>query len=353
LAWRLGGRWLDLIQLVYFPYASMDVREPFVAGALFAVALVPAAAAARDWVAGRRRRAIILAAALIALDAGAALFGAYRGVGRPLTPPSASGRTAYVVLTDGPRGPGTDTYELAPDVFSDPDPRPYLRGLAAAPRDARNLPALRALYQEESKRWDLDGLRDALLLGVARRDPLAPSLLLSHFTAVRRSTQALAALGVVSDESAWRVGPLGAAALARAYAHLGDRASAARWAARSGEAGGIAPGLLGLDAVGTGAAGRVTGVLRGADHARVALYSKEDPAAPYLLGAAGLAASVEPDSRGRFVFTGLTAGRYYLAVALPGGRGEAAVTGGRGDIVLDAVHPARVLPPLTASFTAR
>ena len=78
--------------------------------------------------------------------------------------------------------------------------------MAAVPGDARTLPALRALYREEIKRWDLSGLRDALLLGLSRGDVLAPSLLLSHSAAVRPSPEALAAVRAVSDEKSWRIG---------------------------------------------------------------------------------------------------------------------------------------------------
>ncbi len=87
--------------------------------------------------------------------------------------------------------------------------------------------------------------------------------------------------------------------------------------------------------------------------ARVALYRKGDPEAPYLLDAAGLVASAELDAKGRFAFTGLTAGRYYLAVAQSAGdgpRGEVLVSGNRGDLILDARHPALALPALTLKF---
>jgi hypothetical protein len=259
------------------------------------------------------------------------------------------------VLTDGPRGPGRDRYAFSPDIFTDPDPRPYLRAVAAVPDDARTLPALRALYREEIKRWDLAGLRDALLLGVARGDVLAPPTLLSHSAAVRPSPEALAAVGAVSDEKSWRIGPLGAAALARAYAHLGDRESAARWAGKAGAAGGVAPGLISLEEGNSLKSGRLTGTLRAPGRARLALYLKTDPAAPYLLEAAGLVASAEPDARGRFSFTGLGAGRYYLAVALSdqNDKGEVSVSGNRGDLILDAAHPVRDLPPLSIEFTPR
>jgi hypothetical protein len=349
LSARLVDHFLDLIQLVWFPYGGLDAREPLAAFAAAALAFVPAAAAARDWVAGRRRRATVLLAALAVLDVSGALFGAANGVGRAL-PARPEGRTQYVVLTEGENGPSRDVYALPPDVFSGRDDRPELRAFASGPRDARTVPALRALYEDETMRWDPDGLRAALLLGAARGDALAPSLLLARLAAVPPSPQELSALGTLADETRWRVGPLGAAELSRAYAHLGDAEAAARWAAKAGESGGIAPGLLGAAAGGALKPGRVSGTLRAPSPARVALYLRPDPAAPYLLDAAGFVAAAAPDAKGRFSFTGLAAGRYYLAVAFSAGdgpRGEISVSGSRGDLILDARRPSLDLPPLT------
>jgi hypothetical protein len=356
LAARLGSRTLDLTQLIWFPYGAMDAREPLVAFVLFALAFVPAAAAARAWVAGRRRRATMLFGFMVLLDAAGGAFAAAAGVGRPLGTAEAGGKTVFVVLTQGEKGPSHETYVLPPDVFNDPDPRARERALASAPRDARALRALRALYLEETKRWDEAGLREALLLGVSRNDPLAPSLLLAHLTAAVPSPEALEALRRLADEGAWRIGPLGAAALSRAYAHLGKAAQARRWAAKAGGAGGIAPGLFRPAPGGPLRPGRVAGVLRAPGRARIALYARADASAPYLLDAAGFVASTTPDSRGRFEFRGLAAGRYYLAVALSsenGRRGEVSVSGARGDLILDASRAAVDLPPLTVSFASR
>lgn len=356
LAARIVSHALDAVQSVWFPYGAMDGREPFAAFALFAPALVAAAVAARAWAAGERRRAALWLGALVAADMALALGNAACGVGRPLGVPEPEGKTLYLVLAAGERGPTTEAYALAPDVFAGADPRPVLRALAARPRDARALPALRALYEEETKRWDPAGLRDALLLGVARRDPLAVSVLLAHAASAAPSPETLAALGAAADESEWRIGPLGAAALARAYARQGDSAAAGRWAAKAGGPEGIAPGLLGAEAAGALKPGRIAGVLRSPVPARAALYARADPAAPYLLDAAGFVAAAAPDAKGRFSFSGLPAGRYYLAVALPGAesrRGEVSVSGSRGDLVLDARRPSLDLPPLTVQFTPR
>ena len=355
LAARALGHVLDLTALVWFPYGSLNVREPAAVFALGALVLVPAAAAARAWAAGRRRRATILLLALAGLDVGGALFAAAKGVGRELEIPPAQGRTLYVVLTQGPNGPGRDLYSLTPDVFNDPDPRPALRAVASGPRDARILPALRELYESQEKRWDVAGLRDALLLGAARGDTLAASLLLPHLASAAPSSEALAALGALADERFWRVGPLAAAEVSRAYAHLGDKAAAAVWAARSGGPTGVALGLLGPGEDETLKNGRISGTLRvlAPIPARVALYRRADADAPYMLEASGLVASAEPDAKGRFAFAELTAGRYSLAIALPAGdsgRGEAEISGNRGDLILTAARPSLVLSPLTIKF---
>lgn len=356
LAWRLTGRALDLLQSVLFPYGGMDAREPLAAFLLFAAGFVSAAAAARAWLAGRRREATLLLAALVVADLSFGAVNAWRGVGRGLGLPEPAGKTVYVLLTEGEHGPGSESYVLAPDVFSGPDPRAALEALARRGEDARALPALRALYEEETKRWDLPGLRRALSLGLARRDLLAASVLLAHLRSAAPSAEALAALGAAADEDAWRVGPLGAAALARAYARLGDAASARRWAERAGGPAGVAAGLLGADAGGALRPGRVSGRVRVGGPVRVALYARPDPGAPYLLDASGLVASAVPDAAGRFRFEGLPAGRYALAFAVPlteSRRGEVSVTGNRGDLVLDARRPSLDLPPLTLSISPR
>ncbi|MFI5350098.1 MAG: hypothetical protein ACHQ2Z_11175 [Elusimicrobiota bacterium] len=356
LAARLVSHVLDSVQLVWFPYGSMNLREPLATFALGAIVFAAAAAAARAWVAGRRRRASTVLAALVALDVATSLFGAAKGVGRALDLPAARGKTLYVVLTEGPRGPDRDVYALSPDVFVDPDPRAALHAIASGPRDARMLPALRALYEEAEKRWDLPGLRDALLLGASRGDLLAASLLLSHLAAVPRSPEALAALGSLSNENYWRIGPLAAAEISRAYAHLGNADEARRWAEKSDGPRGIAPGLLLPAGAETRLSGRISGTLNAPYRARVALYVKADAEAPYLLDAAGLVAAAEPDAKGRFTFNGLPAGRYYLAIAQSAGEGaapEISVSGSRGDIVLGAERPAINLPLLTLKLGPR
>lgn len=139
---------------------------------------------------------------------------------------------------------------------------------------------------------------------------------------------------------------LSAARIARAYAHLGEAASARAWAAKAA----IPAGLLGLDGGGALKPGRVAGTMKGLPTLRAALYRRPDAVAPYLLDASGFVAAADPDAKGRFAFEGLPAGRYYLAFAFPadpeGLRGDVVVSGHRGDIILDARRRAVDLPAI-------
>ncbi|MDE2490706.1 MAG: hypothetical protein KGM24_07650, partial [Elusimicrobia bacterium] len=119
LAARLLSRSLDLLELVWFPYGGADAFVLPASAAIFALALVPAALAAREWAGGRRRRASLLLGALIALDLGGGLYAAAHGVGRVWSPPPGPGKTLYAVLVPRPRASGAGVYVLAPDVFSD------------------------------------------------------------------------------------------------------------------------------------------------------------------------------------------------------------------------------------------
>ncbi|MBI2789692.1 MAG: hypothetical protein HYX59_13515 [Elusimicrobia bacterium] len=242
----------------------------------------------------------------------------------------------FVVLTEEEGRPGQTAYDLP----IAPAPRP--------PSGAGRLESLRALYERQAKLMDPVGLRSALMLGVKHGDDLARTLLLAHLSAAPPSPEALGALGALADETAHRIGAMGASRIALAYAHLGDAAQASVWA-RRGEAAprGIPAGLLDLTGGGALKPGRVSGRLVGLKPLKVALYRRPDPAAPYLLDAAGLVASTEPDAQGRFSFSGLAAGRYYLAFAFAVPEGELRVAGHRGDLTLDAKRPALDLPALT------
>lgn len=345
LAWRLFGHASDLLQLVWFPWESLDAREPLVTFALLGAALGAACAAAAAWVEGRRPVATRLLALLVAADlAGVAAAAAY-GVGEPPHDPGGA-KTAYVALTETRDGPGRDVYVLTPGAFG-PDARPELYRRLAGRRDARTLPSLRALYLAETMRWDEEGLRRALLLGASLGDGLARSLLLSQLESARPSPAALGALGALADEDAYRVGPLAAARIARAYARLGEPERASAWAAKAA----VPAGLLALEGGGALRPGRVGGTVKGPAALRVALYRRPDAAAGYLLDASSFVAAAEPDRAGRFSFSGLPAGRYFLALAFPAGpgglKGEVSVSGHRGDVVLDARRRDILLSPLT------
>ncbi len=332
-AWRLRGAILDLVQLVWFPYGSLDAREPLVAFLLLAAVFAAAVKAAMAWTGGRRKLATQLLAGLLVADAAGVAARRYHRIGEPF-PLEASSKTAYVALTTDKEGPGRDVYVMSPGAFGK-DPRPdYYRRLTG-PRTAHTLPALRALYQAETMRWDADGLRGALLLGASLGDGLAHSLLLSHLESVRPSAAALAAVGALADETAYRVGPLAAARIARAYAHQGDPEKAKLWA----EAATIPAGLLGLEDSGPLKPGKVSGSIKGPTALKVALYRRPDAAAPYALDAAAFVAAADPDIKGRFQFDGLAAGRYFIAAAFPsdpqGLTADVVVTGHKGDILLD------------------
>lgn len=328
--------WFEVSQKVWFPFGAVNVLEPF-ANLLVCASAVYAAMTSALACLSPRPEPLRPLLPWTAANAFASLlaFSAY-GAWAPVTAP-AEVRRLFVVLTEEEGRPGQAAYDL---------PVPAEREAVGA--GVRRLEALRALYERRAKLMDPAGLRSALMLGVTCNDDLARSLLLEHLSAAPPSPEALGALGALADETAHRIGPMGAARIALAYARLGDAAQAAVWAKR-GEAGprGIPAGLLDLRGGGALKPGRISGRVAGLKPLRVALYRKSDPAAPYLLDAGGLAASAVPDAGGRFSFTGLAAGRYYLAFAFePAGR-ELRVLGHRGDLTLDARKSALDLPALT------
>ncbi len=352
LTLRLCGRTFDLVQYAWFPYGAMDIREPVVLFAFLALSMNAGAAATRAWAGGARRKASLLFLAMIVADLSAGFLTSWYGIGRSLELPRPKGRTIFIILTESPKGPDRTFYVLPPDVFSDQDSRPALKEIASRSHDARVFAALRALYSEETKRWNLPGLLEALLLGASRGDPLAPGLLAAHLSIATPSAAGVAALATLSDEKLWRIGPMGAAALARAYSHVGDQASARLWAMRADTVSGIAVGLQPLESE-RSLRGGISGVLRIHEDARIALYKKPDPMAPYMLDSAVLVAASDIDSRGRFSFNRLPMGRYYLAIAVSDGdgrRGEISVTGNKGDLIIDTRHPMLKISPITINF---
>lgn len=327
--------WLEVSQKVWFPYGSLDILEApsnLLVCALIAYCAMAAARASlragpAPWRPLLGWTAVNAAAAFAAFS----LYGAW-SPGRP----AVESRRLFLVLTEEEGRPGQAAYDLP-----------------VAERDVetagvRRLESLRARYESRAKLMDPAGLRSALMLGVRHHDDLARSLLLDHLAVAPPSPGALGALGALADETAHRVGPIGASRIALAYARLGDAAQGAVWARRASQGPrGIPAGLLDLSGGGALSPGRVSGKVEGLKPLRIALYRKTDPAAPYLLDAAALVAAAEPDVRGRFSFAGLQAGRYYLAFAFEVPGRELRVRGHRGDIILDARKPALELPVLT------
>lgn len=324
--------WFEVSQKVWFPFGSLNAWEP--AANLLGLSLLFYGAMSCALACLKPRSVRPLAAwALLNAAAAAAAAGVYGAWPRPEAP--VESRRLFVVLTEEDGRPGQVSYDLP--VAAEPLP----------PKPAARLEALRALYERRAKLMDPSGLRSALMLGAREGDDLARSLLLEHLSAAPPSPEARGALGALADETANRIGAVGASRLALAYAHLGDAEQAAVWAARAERAPrGIPAGLLDLSRGGALKPGRIAGRLEGPRPLKVGLYLKADPTAPYLLDAAALVAAAEPDARGRFVFTGLAAGRYYLAFAFEPRPRELRVSGHRGDLALDGRRTSIELPVL-------
>jgi hypothetical protein len=332
--------WFEVSQKAWFPFGCLNALEPFANLVVCSLLAYGAMASMLSFLAPRPPRF----AAVLPPWAAANLLAALLLFGYGAKAHAGGGRGLFVVLTEEEGKPGQTAYEIP--VPGAEQAEESERSIAAD-RLGR-LEALRSLYAARAKQLDVPGLRRALMLGVEYGDDLARSLLLEHLSAAPPSPEALGALGALADETAHRIGPVGASRIALAYAHLGDKEQAAMWAQR-GASGprGIPAGLLDLSGGGALTPGRISGTIDGIKPLKVALYRKADPGAPYLLDAAGLVASTEPDAKGRFSFAGLTAGRYYLAFAYPASGGELRVSGHRGDLSLDARRPLVNLAPLT------
>ena len=327
--------WFEVSQKVWFPFGSLNVVEPFAHFIACALILFCAMTAALAVLSPRPPSAPRVLLPWAAANAIAALlaFSLYGAWAAPLQ--SVNERRLFVVLTEEEGRPGQVAYDL---------PIASERGLVKS--GVRRLESLRALYELQAKLMDPAGLRQALMLGVKDNDDLARTLLLEHLSAAPPSPEALGALGALADETAHRIGAIGCSRIALAYAHLGDSAQAAVWAKRASEAPrGIPAGLLDLSGGGALKPGRISGKLEGLMPLKISLYRKTDPGAPYLLDAAGLVASTQPDSKGRFSFPGLAAGRYYLAFAFSAGVSPR-VSGHRGDLLLDVRKTSLDIPAL-------
>lgn len=320
--------WLEVSQKVWFPYGSLNAVEPL-ANLIVASAIVCAAMAAALGCLAPKRTEVRIMWAWAGVNVLAGLLAVFEyGAWFP-NPAPETGRRLFVVLTEEEGRPGQAAYDLP------------LKAARTPSNGVARLEGLRQLYETRAKLMDPSGLRSALMLGVKHGDELARSLLLDHLRAAQPSPEALGALGALADETAHRVGAMGASRIALAYAHLGDAAQAASWAKRGEERPrGIPAGLLDLSGGGALKPGRISGKVAGVMPLKVALYRKSDPMAPYLLDAGALTASMEPDAAGKFSFTGLGAGRYYLAFAFEAPAAAVLVTGHRGDLVLDAKRTA-------------
>lgn len=192
---------------------------------------------------------------------------------------------------------------------------------------------------------DEEALR-AALFAAAGKDPLAWLLLAEHLASAPRDSEATDMLASLSDEAAYLIGPLGAARLAAAYAGL-DAAKAAYWTRRASEGpGGLPEGLASVTETVLPKPSQVQGTVRGPAGVRVAIFRRRDELEAPILSPGGLAASAVPDPEGRFSFSGLPAGEYFLALSVPG-KTASKVEGHRGMISLSAQRLSVTLPPLT------
>jgi hypothetical protein len=329
--------YLEVSQLVWFPYGCLNPFEIFFNLVVF-TALTYFALTAR----GDSLLVWFGANSVFALLA-FFYYDAWTSFDRLYAAPSKD--SVFVVLVE---------HEGRPDRLVYPIPgKPADAALDQIERystrpSVHRLPALRSLYEGWARAQDPESLRRALLRGVSAGDPLARVLLLEHALSAPPSDAVRAALGALADERVHRVGPMGAARLAQAYARQGDRAQAAVWVKKASPA--IPEGLIALPeaaAVTRRISGRVEGPV-----ARVGLYRRPDAAAPQGLDASALVAAAAPEG-GRFSFAAPAGGRYYLALRLSpdAPRGEVLVRGHRGDIRLDARRTSVDLPPLSVKVT--
>ncbi|MDD5628348.1 MAG: hypothetical protein PHU21_04750, partial [Elusimicrobia bacterium] len=372
--------WFDLILNAWFAPGDADLREPILAGlgtaglvgclcaALYALAR--AAAGRTDFLtAGRGRAQLGLGAAWAAAflvpalglhlwaaarcDAGAASLAAAAGI-----PSEPAGRETVLVLT-APQGRADfEVYESATGVpgtadLSEPSLRRLEGWLAQKPRSVWRGQARRLLWEGYARRQDVGRLRSSLWAAARGGDALAWFVLARHLAAAPPDALAAGLLDSLADERRWRIGGRAALLLAQAYAHLGLAGPAETWNVRAAQALGVAAGLAAPPAAGGALRpGAVRGSIRGLRRARVGLYSRRGPQEPYDLGPDRLVASAWAESAGaaggRFRFSGLAAGDYYLSLAVPAAdlpalREAVAVRGHRGDIRLSARRPSAEL----------
>lgn len=330
--------YLEISQLIWFPYGCLNPFEPCLNFVVFSALTYLALTLRGDplWL-WFMLNVVLAVLSFYHHDAWTDFESRYS---------SPKNESVYIVLIEHEGKPDHLTY---PIPGKPTDENLHLLEPFSTRASVHRLPALRSLYEGHSRLMNPDALRRGLLLGVSLQDPLARALLLEHALSAPPSDAVRAALGALADEKVHRIGPMGAARLAQAYARQGDRAQAEVWARKASPA--IPAGLLVLPEGGALKPGRIAGRVDG-PVAKVALYRRADPAAPQGLDAAALVAAAEP-VKGRFVFEGLAEGRYYLAFRLApdAPRGEVLVRGHRGDIRLDARRTSVDLPPLSVKAT--
>jgi hypothetical protein len=362
LAARLAAAaWFDLIFNAWFAPGDADLREPILAalGTVWVVFWLCAALAALGrWAAGGLgkdlRRAALCAAALLVPGLGLRAWAGLRcdasarslaqAAGIPREP---VGRETVLVLSEPQGRADFSVYEAAMGIagtadLSEPSLRRLEGWLAVRPRSVWRDQARRLLWEGYARRQDVGRLRGSLWAAERRRDPLAWFILAQHLSCAPPDVLAVDLLDSMADERRWRIGGRAALLLAQAYAHLGLAQPAASWSARAQEALGLAAGLSApLAVAGALRPGAIFGRIRGLSRVRVALFARRDLQEPYSLGPDRLVASAWADSAGRFRFSGLSAGDYYMCLSVPGSelpprREDVSVRGHRGDILLSS-----------------
>jgi hypothetical protein len=356
--------WFDLILNAWFAPGGADLREPILAalGTVWVVFFLSAALAALGrWGAGGGRGALGrcagCAAALLvpalclygwaAAECDARAASLAQAVGIPRDP---SGRETVLVLTEPKGRPDFEVYDAATglpgtaDLSEDSLQR--LEGyLARRPLSVFRQQAERLLWEGYARRQDVGRLRERLWASQRGGDALAWLVLVDHLSAAPPDMLAVSLLDDLADERRWRIGGRAALLLAGAYAHLGLPEKASGWSRRAAAGLGVPPGLVPeLPKGGALRPGEVRGSVQGLRRARVALYARLGAQEPYALSPNRLVAAVPSDGRGRFRFKGLSAGDYYLALAVPAGglparREGVAVRGHSGDIRLSQRQP--------------
>lgn len=387
-SWLVLRAALDLIQYSCFEPGSLDIREPLTAfiSAFLAVLLLWRSAlaflrAAAD-AQGRRRaltEGLILGALLIVGAAGlSALAG---GRARPEIdalassaglPPQPRAVRAVILLTEGRDGPDYEVHEIALGIAAGDYSMESLASLENHIRrgSVSNLrQALSHLYGGYTVQMEARALRGALFLAHEKGDPLAGFLLLQNLMRAPSGAGHEGLLDALADETSFRIGPRAAAMLSMAYGNFGSVRKADYWREFSSSVmGGIPAGLL--NSPGPPLNGAIRGKVLGLGPVKVVLYARGEEGAPYNLGASALVDSKKTDGGGGFEFSGLPAGRYFLALSfnfrspplsfsrlgkcvLGAGSSPPCVSfisNHRGDITLSVERPRAELGALSAHF---